>query len=262
MSLLISLPLTLLLCLSGPLEAQSAAPELTLAQKKRKKRPGMLKLYKKATILYDQQKYDDAISIYSRILKTYPGHEPSRTYIAKSLYRLGRSNQAYKVFAQLKLDNLDPETSYEYGQTFFRKKKFETAYKAFKRIPNGHPLFDLSSYYGGVCAIRMKKYSEALDLFDQAVVLPSKLMASKKTLQKQTEEIVLNQQRKALEDQKKKPKNTVLPPKSTKNGASPPEKERTKSTPEQGFLTAKRSAAHTVSLFQQKHATMMLWPLG
>ncbi|WP_159455306.1 tetratricopeptide repeat protein [Pseudobacteriovorax antillogorgiicola] len=222
-----------------------------LAQKKTRKRPGgVLRLYKKATSLYDQRKYDDAISVYSRILKIYPSHEPSRIYIAKSLYRLGRHRQAYRLFKQLDLSTLDPETSFEYGQTFYRRRRYEGALEAFQRVPSGHPLLDLASYYGGVSALRLKKYPEAVGFFDQAVVLPSKLMRSKKALQKQAEDMMLAEQRKNLNEANPGP--NPRPPTPEPSGPISPKTPKPPSYVSPGFLIANNQVSGFVDVDSQE----------
>ncbi|NRA64055.1 MAG: tetratricopeptide repeat protein [Pseudobacteriovorax sp.] len=157
---------------------------VSLAQSSGSKQTGVLKMYKKASQLFQQSRFDDAISAFTIILRSYPSHEPSRIHIAKSYYRLGKIDQAAKIFSQLVVENFDPETAYEYGQTFLKKKKYEKALRGFQIVPSGHALFDLSSYYGGVCAIKTKDYQLGLTLMEQAVVLPSKLIKSKRNYQR------------------------------------------------------------------------------
>mgnify|MGYP003683110385 CR=1 FL=1 len=185
---------------SGSAQAELGKGTVTLAQKKskRKRSSNSQRLYKKASKFYEQQKYDEAVSVYTRILRSYPGHTLSKLHLAKSLYRLEKISQAYQAFSQLDINTLDPESSYEYGQSHFKYKKWKAALKAFKRVPNGTPFFDLASYYGGYCALKLKQYSEAVELFNQAVVLPTKLMTNKATQQKQAESMMLLEQKKQL----------------------------------------------------------------
>ncbi len=168
------------------------------------KKLGVLKLVSKGTMFFEKKKYSEAISVFAVILRSYPSHEPSLVYTARSFYRLGKIDKAYKVFSQLVLENLDPDTSYEYGQAHIRKKKFPIALAAFRRVPSGHPLYDLASYYGGVCAVKTKNYKLGLDLMQQAVVLPSKLMKSRRLYQRYAEGKILEAQKPSKESTEQK----------------------------------------------------------
>ena len=190
-----------------PALSQSLPPQIEgpyYAQKGKRQRAGILRLYRNASSLYDKRKYTEAIDVYNKILRLYPSHQPSLIYRAKSLYRLGKYKQSYKAFRQLVLGSLDPETKFEYGQVHFRQKKYSEAFEAFQQVPSGHQLFDLASYYGGVSALKSRQYSESVNSFAQAVVLPSKLMKSKKLLQKQAEQLMLEEQRRINQQQKQK----------------------------------------------------------
>ena len=109
---------------------------------------------------------------------------------------------AYKIFKHIDPSHLDPETSYEYAQSFYVRKKYQGALKGFKRIPNGHPLYDLAGYYGAISALKLKKYQEAQDLIENAVVLPSKLIKSRNLYKKHIQDLLEAQQAKELKKQK------------------------------------------------------------
>ena len=136
---------------------------------------------------------------------------------------------AYKMFSQVVLENLDPESSYEYGQVHLRKKKYSSALNGFRQVPNGHPLYDLASYYGGVCAVKTKNYQLGLDLMDQAVVLPSKLMRSRKVYQRHAQGKILENQKQMAKEQEAK--------QSSNNTPSAP----VKTVPVIGFINAKNN---------------------
>ena len=171
---------------------------------KSSKKDGIIKQFRKATKLYDDRKFAKAAKIYARILKRFPEHGPSKIQLAKSYYRLEKISTAYSVFKTIDPKYLDPETAYERSQSFYSQKKYKGALEGFEKIPKGHPLYDLAGYFGGISAVKIREYEKADALFEQAVVLPSKLTKPKKLYQKHVEEMLLTLKRKELEQQKTK----------------------------------------------------------
>jgi tetratricopeptide (TPR) repeat protein len=145
---------------------------------------GVAAKYSEAMKLYDAGKYNEALVAFDQLHKSYPAHEPTIIQYAKTLYRLDRINESYNLFARINPQYLDAETSYEYGFSFYTVNKFDGALYAFKRVPNNHALYDLANYYGAMSALRMKRYADAEELLDKAVVLPDKLSRSKSLYQK------------------------------------------------------------------------------
>lgn len=150
----------------------------------RKPPKGVVAQFAQAMKLFDSGKFQDALVAFDRIHKAYPAHEPTIIHYAKTLYKLDRIPESYNLFARINPQYLDPETSYEYGYAFYIQNRFDNALFAFKRVPVDHPLYDLANYYGAMCAIRLKKYAEAEEMLDKAVVLPDKLARSKNLYQK------------------------------------------------------------------------------
>jgi hypothetical protein len=149
--------------------------------------------------LYDAGKFNDALFLFDRIHHAYPSHEPTTIQYAKTLYRLDRIPESYNLFARVNPQYLDPETAYEYGYSFYTQNKFDGALFSFKRVPVDHPLYDLASYYGAMCAIKLKKYSEAEELLDKSVVLPDKLARSKSLYQRHVSSLRQLQEKSDLE---------------------------------------------------------------
>ncbi len=145
---------------------------------------GVVARYGQAMQLYDAGKFAEALVAFDQIHRAYPAHEPTTIQYAKTLYRLDRIPESYNLFARVNPQYLDPETSYEYGYAFYTQNKFDGALYSFKRVPIDHALYDLASYYGAMCALRLKRYAEAEELLDKAVVLPDKLARSKTLYQK------------------------------------------------------------------------------
>ena len=174
--------------------AGRTAPKSTAAPAK-----GVVARYAAAMKLYNAGKFNEALVALDQLHRAYPSHEPTVIQYAKTLYRLDRINESYNLFARINPQYLDAETSYEYGYSFYTQNKFDGALYAFKRVPNDHALFDLASYYGSMCALRMKRYAEAEDLLDKAVVLPDKLARSKSLYQKHIASLRQLQEKNELE---------------------------------------------------------------
>ena len=165
-------------------------------------------MFSEAQKRYEAGKYQEALSLYDAILRKYPAHEPSTVQYAKTLYRMDRIQESYVMFARMNPQFLDAETSYEYGWSFYVNKQYEGALYGFQRVPQGHSLYDLANYYGGICAIKLRKYTEAEDMLDKAVVLPDKLAKSRVIYLKHSQELRLmndkNQLTKERNDEKKR----------------------------------------------------------
>jgi tetratricopeptide (TPR) repeat protein len=170
---------------------------------------GVRQMFDYAQQLYDQGRYPQALMAFDALLKRYPGHEPAIIQAAKTLYRLERIKEAYAVFARIDPQHLDPETSYEYGWSFYTNKAYEGALYAFQRVPKGHALFDLANYYGAICAIKLKKYEDAEDMLEKAVVLPDKLAKSRALYIKHVQALRLMQQKAALAKERDQEKDQL-----------------------------------------------------
>lgn len=181
------------------------------------KNAGLQKLFRRGMDAYEARSYDDAVDLFSQLLQKQPDYLPAKIQLARTLYQLKRPQDAYKLFQQIEdVSILEPDPSYEYGQSAFRANDYANALKAFRNVPNGHPLFDLAGYYGGISAFKQGEYQLALDLFEQAVVLPSKLLKSQKLYQKEAERLSMQQQKQELQ-------NTVPPVGARPNAEEPPE---------------------------------------
>lgn len=159
---------------------------------------GVRRQFEAAQKLYDAGKYQEALRAFDAIIRKYPGHEPAQLQLAKTLYRLDLFKEAYVIFSHINPQHLDPETSYEYAWSFYQNKQWEGALYAFQRLPSGHALYDLANYYGGICAIKIKKFPEASDMLEKAVVLPDKLAKSRTLYIKHVQALMLMQQKSNL----------------------------------------------------------------
>ena len=159
------------------------------------KGPALQTLYRKAMEAYDAKHYDEASDLFKQILAKQPDHASSKIFLARSLYQEKSLAEAFKTFQQIDIKLLEPDAAYDYGQVAFRSNDYPTAIKAFAIVPNGHPLYDLAGYYGGISAFKMGEYQQAIDLFDQAVVLPSKLVKMQKLYRKEAEKKLLLKQK-------------------------------------------------------------------
>lgn len=177
---------------------KSKAKKPTPRVEKKRRPPGVRGMFEVAQEYYEAGKYPQALQAYDMLLRKYPGHEPAVLQLAKTLYRMDRIKDAYNIFAKVNPQHLDPETAYEYGWSFYTNKGWEGALYGFQRVPKGHALFDLANYYGAICAIKLKKYEDAEDMLEKAVVLPDKLAKSRSLYIKHVQALRLLQQKSAL----------------------------------------------------------------
>ncbi|MFW7377617.1 MAG: tetratricopeptide repeat protein [Oligoflexus sp.] len=182
------------------LQAQTA-PQQTMrdwqiAQARPRKRPStaIQQQLRRADQLFQGRDYERASFLYTQILKRSPDTLAARINLARCLYKLGRFDDSFRAFQNIKLDELDPEARYEVGQSALKVKDFAKALEAFKAVPSGHPLYDLANYYGAICASNLQEYRQAAELMRQAVVLPSKLTPSKKAYLQHIQEMMAQQE--------------------------------------------------------------------
>lgn len=159
---------------------------------------GVVALFAEAQKLYNAGKFNEALVAYDRIIRKYPSHEPSIIQYAKTLYRLDRIAESYNLFARINPQYLDPETSYEYGYSSYVNQRWDAALYGFKRVPQDHALYDLANYYGALSAIKLKRYAEAEEMLDKAVVLPDKLSKSRLLYQRHVQSLKNLQERAEL----------------------------------------------------------------
>lgn len=186
--------------------------------------PESNKLLRYANQLFKKRKFKEAAAIYSKILRSNSDHEFAKVQLAKSYYRMGDLNSAYKTFSFTQLNRLDQDTSFEYGVSHYSKRKYSDALRGFSRVQEGHPQYDLASYYSGVSSMRLKEYPEAANFFSRAVVLPSKLMTNKNNYLKEVEQRTKKQS--ATKKAKASPRPTQF-----RREDSYPEFERTETEP-------------------------------
>jgi len=156
-------------------------------------------LFRKAVEAYEAKKWGDATELFTQILSKQSDHTASRIYLARAYYQQKNANESLKAFRQVDPKLLEPEAAYEYGQVAFRSNEYTLAVKAFATVPNGHPLYDLAGFYGGISSFKLGEYQQAIDLFDQAVVLPTKLVRLQKLYRKQAEKNLIIKQKQELQ---------------------------------------------------------------
>jgi|688.fasta_scaffold147021_1 tetratricopeptide (TPR) repeat protein len=188
---------------------------------------GVVQKFANAMRLFEAGKFNDALMAFDSIHRQYPAHEPTIVQYAKTLYRLERIPESYNLFARINPQYLDPETAYEYGYAFYVQNQFDGALFSFKRVPLDHALYDLASYYAAMSAIRLKRYGEAEELLDKAVVLPDKLARNKSLYQRHVTSLRILQERAELEkstaDEKKRITAESGQPKAANQVAAPAE---------------------------------------
>lgn len=167
---------------------QGAFGVLKAAQKKPQKKK--LDKFSKGLDLYVSENYKDASEYFKKYLATAPNDLNAIVYTAKSFYKLDQIEESFSYFSRVDIEQLDVETSYEYGQVYYIMRRYPEALAAFKRVPpSGHALSDLANYFGGVCAIKTRNYQLAEMSFEKAEVLPSKLASRRKVYLDQLQKI-------------------------------------------------------------------------
>ncbi len=186
---------------------------------------------KQAMTLFRANRYKEASAIFSRLLRTYPDNETARIYLGKSLFRMDRHEESYQVFRTLNLKTLDPETSFEYGKSFFDHEQYEEAFSAMLQVPEGNDYYDLASYYGAISAVKLKRFRDAERMIENAVVLPSKLIKSRNLYKQHIHQIIEKEQEeqlsrdKAAEEKRLKDQTRVFREKLNDPNEKPPVKE-------------------------------------
>ncbi|MCX6117031.1 MAG: tetratricopeptide repeat protein [Proteobacteria bacterium] len=180
---------------------------------------GVIPMFAAAQKLYNAGKFPQALVAFDRIMKRYPGHEPTIIQYAKTLYKLDRITESYNLFARINPQYLDPETSYEYGYASYVNSRWDAALFSFKRVPSEHALYDLANYYGALAAIKLKKYADAEEMLDKAVVLPDKLAKSRSMYQKHVQSLRHLQEKSDLDQATIAEKNRLAAAKSQLNAA-------------------------------------------
>ena len=94
--------------------------------------------------MYLQQRYSDALSGYSTALKKYPKRKKLRLKFAKTLYRLERYADAYKVFKGLDPKDMNSEDNFESGMSAFNEKNYKMASVNFSYVQPNFQLFDIA----------------------------------------------------------------------------------------------------------------------
>jgi tetratricopeptide (TPR) repeat protein len=155
-------------------------------------------LFRDGKALFDAGKFGDATLSFSKILKKFPDHQPTILLYARASYKINKLSEARYLFARVKPEILDAESAFEYGQSFYTANQYAPALMAFQKVPDNHPLSDLSRYYGGVSAIKLKQYELAEDLLTKALVLPQKEARSRASYLKHVGRLLDMQQKQAL----------------------------------------------------------------
>lgn len=165
----------------GPMPGVQAAPQQASGPKKKSGTPpfNLRAVLETANRFYEMGRLNDALVGYSAILQRYPAHTAAIVQSAKIYYRMDRYSEAAQLFSRITVNELDPETSYEYGWSHFNLRNYDAALRGFQRVPLGHSLSDLANYYGGISAIKLRRFDVAEDMLEKALVLPDKLAKSR-----------------------------------------------------------------------------------
>lgn len=180
-----------------------------VAAKDSNQKDGVRALFRDAMRLYIDRKYDESLLAFDRILRKYPEHQPSIIHMAKVFYRLDRIPESHRLFTRINPVTLDIETSYEYALSHFWMQQYQQALYGFQRVPQGHSLFDLANYYGGISALKLRRLVEAEAMIDKAVVLPAKLAESRKNYQRHIQEMKLIYEKRGLAEERARERKQI-----------------------------------------------------
>ena len=210
---LLSVLMALVSFMVQPAKPAAAETELAQARSRRKAAPvpafNLRGTLDTANRYYELGRYNDALLGYNAIIQRYPDHTAALMQAAKIYYRLDRYNEAATFFNRVAITELDPETSYEYGWAFFSLKNYEPALRGFQRVPPGHSLSDLANYYGGISAIKLKRFEVAEDMLEKALVLPDKLAKSRTLYLKHVQALRLLHQQHELANERELERETI-----------------------------------------------------
>lgn len=159
---------------------------------------GMNKKTEEAFQLFRNGQYEKAAEFFKALLKKNPDDKQAQLGLARCYYHQENWSDALLQFRKTNLENLDPEASYEYAQTFFHYELYSSALKGFRRVPRDNSLYGLAQYFGGIAALKLKRYKEAQDLMEGAVNLPEAYQLQKEVYQRHIQLLVLRQQKREL----------------------------------------------------------------
>ena len=159
---------------------------------------GVTAMYARGLQLFEAGKFQDALLAFDQILKRYPAYEPNKKMLARTLYKLDRYPEAWTFFSKINPATLDPDAAYEFGVVSFNARQFDASLAAMRRVPDGHGLHDLACYYGGLAALKLKRYEESEGMFEQAQVLPDRLARSRGLYLKHVQQLRLLQEQTEL----------------------------------------------------------------
>ena len=159
---------------------------------------GVTAMYGRGLQLFEAGKYQEALVAFDQILKRYPAYEPNKKMLARTLYTLDRYPEAWTFFSKINPATLDPDAAYAFGVVAFNARQFDAALIALRRVPDGHGLHDLACYYGGLAALKLKRYEESEAMFEQAQVLPDRLARSRGLYLKHVQQLRLLQEQTEL----------------------------------------------------------------
>lgn len=168
------------------------------AKNKKESTSSAAKKTEEAYHMFRTGQFAKAAEFFKAILQKHPQDKQAQIGLSRSLYQMQNWSEALLQFRKTNLDALDPEASYEYGQTFHRYELHGGALKAFKRVPRDNSLYNLAQYFGGISALKLKRYQEANDLMEGAVNLPESYQLQKEVYQRHIQLLLLRQQKREL----------------------------------------------------------------
>ncbi len=138
---------------------------------------------------FAQGNYSKSIQFAAAFLRQNPAHKPSLILMARSYYRLGNQARAVKLFGSVDIDALTVEEVVEYQLAAFAARAYRLSAVLHQKIPEKHSYKDISRFYSGVSYLYIKNYSRASQLLRQARRLPKALVADRRRLLEDIDEL-------------------------------------------------------------------------
>ena len=183
---------------SGAAGKSKASGNLKPSQTRPSHAGGVTAMFARGLQHFEAGKFQDALLAFDQILKRYPAYEPNKKMLARTLYKLDRFPESWTFFSKINPATLDPDAAYEFGVVSFNARQFDASLVALRRVPAGHGLHDLACYYGGLAALKLKRYEESEAMFEQAQVLPDRLARSRGLYLKHVQQLRLLQEQTEL----------------------------------------------------------------
>ena len=132
-------------------------------------------LYREATILFEEKKYQEALSLSDNIIAQDRNHMRAHFTKATILANQAKYEDAVDTFAKIiEMDNLNVEAYYLLGILSYKTSDFEGAKRQFRKVIYIDPDIVLAYFNLGNIYLYQRKFNEAVREFNNAIRLLEK----------------------------------------------------------------------------------------